>query len=64
MIKSLLNKVRTLDLKSKLIILGCGSYVIALPKETLALGFDYVFLGKAEETLKPFLEEYICKVYF
>ncbi|MCS7199899.1 MAG: TIGR04013 family B12-binding domain/radical SAM domain-containing protein [Caldimicrobium sp.] len=60
-IKSLLNKVKTLDLKSKLIILGGGPHATALPRETLALGFDYIFLGEAEETLRTFLEEYIGK---
>lgn len=58
-LKALLLKLRSLKIKSKLTLITGGPHASAFPKETLALGFDYVFVGEAEESFSTFLKSYV-----
>jgi len=60
-IKRLLTKLTSLEEREKLLLITGGPHASALPKETLNLGFDYVFVGEAEESLKAFLESYLWR---
>ncbi|MCS7149743.1 MAG: TIGR04013 family B12-binding domain/radical SAM domain-containing protein [Caldimicrobium sp.] len=57
-VKSLIAELRSLKIRAKLTLIGGGPHASALPKNTLDLGFDFVFVGEAEESFRAFLESY------
>jgi B12-binding domain/radical SAM domain protein len=61
-IKALLEKIKPLKIK-KLWFMAGGPHATGLPKKTLEMGFDYVFLGEGEESLLAFLKSLLRGEY-
>lgn len=58
-IKGLLEKIKKLKPKKGLYLITGGPHATGLPKKTLEMGFDYVFLGEGEESLIEFLKRVV-----
>ena len=63
-VKELLQKIKNLKLKNRVFLIAGGPHATGLPRKTLEMGFDYVFVGEGEETLLEFLKGLLKEEYF
>jgi B12-binding domain/radical SAM domain protein len=63
-IRECLKEIKEIKAKKRIWLLAGGPHATGLPKQTLEMGFDYVFVGEGEEVLVEFLKSLLRGEYY